>query len=69
MKVLVSLLWVLLLSMTVQAATLIGDARVVDGDTLAFEGLGAKVRLDGIDAPKAVRRASRLRANATSAVA
>ena len=35
-----------------QAETLIGDVRVVDGDTLAFEGLGIKVRLDGIDAPE-----------------
>ena len=34
------------------AETLIGDVRVVDGDTLAFEGLGVKVRLDGIDAPE-----------------
>ncbi len=26
--------------------------KVVDGDTLAFEGLGVTVRLDGIDAPE-----------------
>ena len=34
------------------AETLIGDMRVVDGDTLAFEELGVKVRLGGIDAPE-----------------
>ena len=34
------------------AETLIGDVRVVDGDTLELEGLGVKVRLDGIDAPE-----------------
>ena len=55
MKVLVSLFWVLLLlspSMTAQAATVIADVKVVDGDTLSFEGLGVTVRLDGIDAPE-----------------
>ena len=34
------------------AETLIGDVRVVDGDTLEFEGLGITVRLSGIDAPE-----------------
>ena len=55
MKVLASLFWLLLLlllPMVAHAATLIDDARVVDGDTLAFEGLGVTVRLHGIDAPE-----------------
>ena len=55
MRILVSLFWVLLLlspSMTAQAATVIADVKVVDGDTLSFEGLGVTVRLDGIDAPE-----------------
>ena len=55
MKVLASLFWVLLyllLSMTAYAATLIDDVKVVDGDTLSFEGLGVTVRLVGIDAPE-----------------
>ena len=55
MKVLVLLFWMLLLlslSMTAQAATVIADVKVVDGDTLSFEGLGVTVRLDGIDAPE-----------------
>lgn len=55
MKVLASLFWLLLLlslPMAAQATALIGDARVVDGDTLAFDGFGVVVRLDGIDAPE-----------------
>ena len=55
MKVLASLLWLLLLlslPRAAQATALIGDARVVDGDTLAFDGFGVTVRLDGIDAPE-----------------
>ena len=55
MKVLALLFWVLLLlslSMTAQAATVIADVKVVDGDTLSFEGLGVTVRLDGIGAPE-----------------
>ena len=55
MKVLVSLFWLLLLlslPMAAQAATVIADVKVVDGDTLSFEGLGVTVRLDGIDAPE-----------------
>ena len=55
MKVVASLFWLLLLlllSVVAQAATLIGDARVVDGDTLAFDGFGVTVRLVGIDAPE-----------------
>lgn len=55
MKAVASLLWLLLLlllSVVAQAATLIDDARVVDGDTLAFDGFGVTVRLDGIDAPE-----------------
>lgn len=53
MKVLMVL--VLLLPAFLPAAhaePLIGDVRVVDGDTLEFEGLGVKVRLAGIDAPE-----------------
>ena len=53
MKVLAVL--VLLLSAFLPGAhaeTLIGDVRVVDGDTLEFEGLGITVRLGGIDAPE-----------------
>ena len=38
--------------MAAQAATVIADVKVVDGDTLSFEGLGVTVRLDGIDAPE-----------------
>lgn len=55
MKVLASLLWLLLLlslPRAAQATALIGDARVVDGDTLAFDGFGVTARLDGIDAPE-----------------
>ena len=54
-EVLVSLFCLLLLlslPMAAQAATVIADVRVVDGDTLSFEGLGVTVRLDGIDAPE-----------------
>ena len=46
---------VLLLSaflLVAHAEVLIGDVRVVDGDTLAFEGLGVTVRLGGIDMPE-----------------
>ena len=40
---------ILLLPALAQAETLIGDVRIVDGDTLEFEEFGVKVRLDGID--------------------
>ena len=51
-KALIRAALVLLLPALAQAGTLIGDVRVVDGDTLSFEGLGVTVRLDGIDAPE-----------------
>ena len=51
-KALIRAALILLLPALAQAGTLIGDVRVVDGDTLSFEGFGVTVRLDGIDAPE-----------------
>ena len=63
MEVLVLLFWMLLLllpSMTAHAETLTGDVRIVDGDTLGFEGLGVTVRLDGIDTPERLHGCQKL---------
>ncbi|MDF2809052.1 MAG: nuclease [Microvirga sp.] len=52
MRHLMYFLCALLLPSIVAAQSLEGRAQVIDGDTIALEGLGTRIRLYGIDAPE-----------------